>query len=186
MTCRRRNGMALVVALAATFALAGTLAQAASARPLVSILSTTCLQPVLPINSDQFQVRSLVFTATCGPIANSGPQHWDKFDRGIAPIRGRSGHWNVYQFRNGAAGGCLSNRGRLFEGAGIDTDVCSTSSAQLWTLGRSGTLGSVELVNAASGMCLDVQGGFLGPNQRMIQWPCFPGTPFEGNLFFIP
>ena len=152
----------------------------------MSILSSTCLQPVLPINSDQFQVTSWVFTATCGPNTDSGPQHWDRFDKGIAPVRGRSCQFNVFQFRNGAAGGCLTNRGRLGDGNIVLTDPCANTAAQLWTLGRSGTLGSVEVVNAASGKCLDVEGGFLGPNRQMIQWTCAPGSPFAGNLFFIP
>ena len=185
MTSRRRNGMALVAALAAAFSVAA-FPQAASATPIVSILSNTCLQPYIPTNPDRIPSSYQVFVANCGPETNSGPQHWVWGLVGTSSIRGKQGQFNVYRFLNGATGACLSNRGRLEDAALIFAEPCSgTSAGQKWTFGRSGPLRSVEMINAASGKCLDVYGGFLGPNIQMIQWPC-PSTPFEGNLFLLP
>jgi Ricin-type beta-trefoil lectin domain-like len=186
MTCRRRNGIALVAALAATFAVVATFAPAASAGgPLQSILSSTCLEgrPSIPLVDSFMGIP--VYTANCGPDTGDGPQFWILSNAGLAPIRGKQGQFNTYHLVGWF--GCLSNGGRLGDGAVINMQgSCGTSSWNKWALGRSGPNGSVELVNANSGKCLDVQGGFLGPNIRMIQWPCAPGTPFAGSLFILP
>lgn len=185
MKNRRKTGVLLVAMIAASFTFAAFAQSASAGTPIRTLLSGKCLEAAPNPNTGVYTTNGAVYAENCRTVGQ-GPQLWLRFDAGTAPVAGRQGTWNVYKFKNDGNSGCLSNGAQRAVGARISTFECTGTStaSQLWTISRSGPLGSQELVNAASGMCLDVNGGFLGAGVRMIQYPCAE-TPFAGQLFFF-
>jgi hypothetical protein len=67
----------------------------------------------------------------------------------------------------GYAGKCVDNyRSSTVNGTKIDLYQCNGTHAQQWTLTSAG-----ELVNAASGKCLN-DAGYGGQGTKLIQWTC--------------
>ncbi|HLI37120.1 MAG TPA: ricin-type beta-trefoil lectin domain protein, partial [Streptosporangiaceae bacterium] len=76
----------------------------------------------------------------------------------------------------GYAGVCMDNyQSSGFNGAKVGISSCDGSPAQKWTLTSSG-----ELVNAASGKCLN-DAGYGGQGAKLIQWTC--STSYSNELW---
>ncbi|TCO59830.1 ricin-type beta-trefoil lectin domain protein [Actinocrispum wychmicini] len=63
-------------------------------------------------------------------------------------------------------GKCLTAAGTA-DGSAVQLGTCSGSSAQRWTYQQAG-----NLVNTASGKCLDASGGSSADLTKLIVWPC--------------
>lgn len=189
MKNRRKVSVLLAAMIAASFAFAAFAQSAAAgvaATPLRTLLSGKCLEVAPDPNTGVYTPNGAVYAENCRTVGQ-GPQLWWRSDAGTAPVAGRQGTWSVFSIHNAGNNGCLGNGGQGSIGAAVSTFGCSTTtrSSRLWAFGRTGPSGYRELVNAASGMCLDVYGGFLGAGVRMSQYPCQATTPFAGNLFLV-
>jgi alpha-galactosidase len=75
-------------------------------------------------------------------------------------------------------GKCLHAAGTT-AGSAVDLSTCNGSSAQQWTYQQSG-----NLTNAASGLCLDVNGGGSADATKLIVWSC--GHNQDNQVWSLP